>query len=39
MREVGIYRIALVQIVLRVACGDGGVRILLHVIYPRAELI
>lgn len=39
MREAGIYRIALVQTVLRVACGDGRVRILLYVIYPRAELI
>jgi len=39
MREVVKYRIALVQTALRVACGDGRVRILLYVIYPRAELI
>ena len=39
MREVGIYRIALVQTALRVACGDRRIRILLYVIHPRAELI
>lgn len=33
------YQIALVQTALRVACCDGRVRVLLCLIYPRAELI
>ena len=39
MREVVIYLTALVQSALRVACGDGRVRILLYIICPRTELI